>query len=157
MRFDIVSDTHGYLSDELLDALRGADVIVHAGDICSESDYRTLNEIAPVHACRGNNDWGYDYDSFVTPRVRFFAGGLRWQLCHYRERLELDTCDIAICGHTHRPLVERDGRTGKLVMNPGSPTYPRAGGPSIGRIVAEAGKVESAEIVELGPPPRRWF
>ena len=47
MRYDIVSDTHGYLSPALLAELEGADVIVHAGDICSPSDYRRLEEIAP--------------------------------------------------------------------------------------------------------------
>lgn len=34
-RFDIISDTHGFLSPELLSELAGADVIVHAGDILS--------------------------------------------------------------------------------------------------------------------------
>ena len=48
MRFDIVSDTHGHLSQELLEALQGADCIVHAGDMCSDSDYRTLSRIAPL-------------------------------------------------------------------------------------------------------------
>ncbi|MEE1209332.1 MAG: metallophosphoesterase family protein, partial [Parafannyhessea umbonata] len=91
MRFDIVSDTHGYLSDELLSELRGADVIVHAGDMCSESDFHTLNDIAMTYMCRGNNDWGYTYDSFVTNLVRFFAAGLRWEVCHYQESLDLAT------------------------------------------------------------------
>ncbi len=149
MRFDIVSDTHGYLSDELLSELRGADVIVHAGDMCSESDFHTLNDIAMTYMCRGNNDWGYTYDSFVTNLVRFFAAGLRWEVCHYQERLDLATCEVAICGHTHRPLVTRDNKTGVLIMNPGSPTFPRAGGPSIGRIIADDGKIQSAKIIPL--------
>lgn len=156
MRLDIVSDTHGYLSQALLDQLQGADLIVHAGDICSESDYRTLNKIAFTHACRGNNDWGFEYDSFVTPMVRFFAAGLRWEVCHYRERLDLKTCDVAICGHTHRPFVTRDEATGVLVMNPGSPTFPRAGGPTMGRIVVEDGKVTSAKIIELDEKSVDW-
>ena len=72
-----------------------------------------------------------------------------WEVCHYRERLDLKLCDIAICGHTHRPFVERDRATGVLVMNPGSPTYPRSGGPSMGRIICEEGKVVSARIIPL--------
>ena len=65
MRYDIIADTHGYLSDELLHALEGADVIVHAGDICSSSDLRRLEDIAPVKFCLGNNDYGYDYGPFA--------------------------------------------------------------------------------------------
>jgi uncharacterized protein len=60
-RVAVISDTHGYLSEELIHALRGADLIVHAGDICSASDFRTLSGMAPLKLCLGNNDWGYDY------------------------------------------------------------------------------------------------
>ena len=147
-----------------MDALQGADVIVHAGDMCSESDLIELETVAPVRMCEGNNDWGYDYGPSVGRLTRFFSDGLRWQICHYEERLDLETCDVAICGHTHRPFVERKGPRHVLVMNPGSPTYPRAGGPTIGRIYAKDGKVTSAEIVPLrpeedddGPAWRRWF
>ncbi len=154
MRFDIVSDTHGHLSDELLHALRGADMIMHAGDCCSWSDYARLCDIAPVAMCLGNNDWGMDYGPDVQNVTRVFREGLRWQLCHYEERLDLATCDVAICGHSHRPFVRWEpspgGSSRILVMNPGSPTFPRTGkGPTIGRIFAENGTVQSSEIIQL--------
>lgn len=149
-RYDIVSDTHGYLSPELLDELAGADMIVHAGDICSPSDYRTLCDIAPVRMCLGNNDWAYDYGPAVKARTIFVSSGLRWQVNHYRQRLNLGMSDIAICGHTHTPFVERDEWTQTLVMNPGSPTYPRRSRPSMGRIICEDGKVVEAKIITLG-------
>ena len=153
MRFDIVADTHGYLSEELLKALRGADYIVHAGDMCSVSDYRTLEGIAPVQMCLGNNDWSYDYGPMVSRIVKFYSAGLRWQICHYVERLDLQTCDIAICGHTHRPFIERDQGSHTLIVNPGSPTFPRTkDGPTIARIIAEKGTVSDVSIVRL---PRR--
>lgn len=148
-RYDIISDTHGYLSPELLAQLEGADVIVHAGDICSSSDYRKLRSIAPLQLCLGNNDYAYDYGPEVRDVVRFFSSGLRWQLCHYRRRLDLTTCDIAIFGHTHTPVLERDPNSGVLVMNPGSPTYPRRSRTSMGRIICEDGKILSAEIITL--------
>ena len=152
-RIDVVSDTHGYLSEELMAALPGSELIVHAGDLCSRGDYATLRAIAPVRLCLGNNDQYYDYGPDVKKLVRFSKWGLRFQVCHYRERLDLTTCDVAICGHTHLPFVERDERTGTLVMNPGSTTFPRtAQGPTIGRImVDDAGEVASAVIVELEP------
>jgi len=149
MRYDIVSDTHGYLSEELLNQLVGADVIVHAGDICSPSDLRTLEAIAPVKLALGNNDYGLEGILGGVRRCKFFSEGFRWQISHYRERLDLSMCDIAICGHTHRPFVEKDREYGTLVMNPGSPTYPRAKGPSMGRIVARDGRIVSAEIISL--------
>jgi predicted phosphodiesterase len=46
--------------------------------------------------------------------------------------------------------VERDRRTGALVMNPGSPTFPRnSDGPTMGRIIVEEGKVIEARIIRL--------
>lgn len=151
-RYDIISDTHGFLSPELIEQLRGADVIVHAGDICSPSDFQHLEMIAPVQACLGNNDWSNDYGPTVKARKIFFGSGLRWQIVHFRERLNLLKCDIAICGHTHTPFVMRDEWTGTLVMNPGSPTYPRRSKPSMGRIICDedTGEVLSAEIITLG-------
>ncbi|MDO4536621.1 MAG: metallophosphoesterase family protein [Coriobacteriales bacterium] len=156
VRFDIVSDTHGLLSEELLKALEGADMIMHAGDCCSTSDYRQLCDIAPVAMCLGNNDWGMSYGPGVERLTQVFRCGLRWQLCHYEERLDLATCDIAICGHSHRPFFRWEpspgGSSQILIMNPGSPTYPRtAQGPTIGRILVQDGKVLSTEIVELDP------
>ena len=95
MRYDIIADTHGYLSDVLLHALEGADVIVHAGDICSARDLHRLEDIAPVKFCIGNNDYGYDYGPFAKRDYRFYSSKLRWQVCHYRERLDLAVCDVS--------------------------------------------------------------
>lgn len=149
MRYDIISDTHGFLSPDLLDALKGADVIVHAGDICSASDFRTLSNIAYVQLCLGNNDFAYDYGPSIKRRKMFYSSGLKWQVCHYREHLNLSMSDIAICGHTHCPFVERDEWTGTLVMNPGSPTYPRRSRASMGRIICDEGTIVEASIITL--------
>lgn len=150
MRYDIISDTHGYLSKALLETLQGADIIVHAGDYCSLSDYEALSKITRVVMCLGNNDMYVDYGPAVKPFVRIFSSNLRWEVCHYQEKLDLTTCDVAICGHTHRPFVKRSPE-GVLVMNPGSPTYPRTNlGPTMGRILATPdGTITKAQIIKL--------
>lgn len=149
MRYDIISDTHGYLPDALLRELEGADFIVHAGDICSTSDLKTLRGIAEVKFCLGNNDFGFDYGPLAQKLQRFYSEGHRFQICHYKERLELDTADIAICGHTHKPFIENDPKWNTLIMNPGSPVFPRAVGASMGRIIIEDNKIISSEIILL--------
>ncbi len=66
----VISDTHGLLRPEAVEALRGSEMIVHAGDIGSPEVLRGLEAIAPVIAVRGNNDrepWAKDLpltDSF---------------------------------------------------------------------------------------------
>ena len=154
----VVSDTHGWLDDALLEGLAGSDVIVHAGDICSRTDYERLREVAPLYACLGNNDYSYAYGPEVRAIMTLRIGGLRWMLCHYRERIDPRVCDVAICGHTHRPHVERT-QAGVLVMNPGSPCRPRTTmGPTFGRILVSGGEVVDAVIEQLPIKPQMaWY
>lgn len=148
-RIDIVSDTHGYLSDELVSALAGADLIVHAGDMTSEMDYEHLCAIAPVRAVLGNNDYYRDYGPDVDRLCEFEYEGLRFSVSHYREDLPVGTSDVAVCGHTHRAKIATLGRC--CVVNPGSATYPRdLGGPSMARMLVRDGRVLSVDIVRLG-------
>jgi putative phosphoesterase len=57
-RVGLISDTHGVLRSEAVEALRGSDFIVHAGDIGHAGIIKQLAELAPVSAVRGNNDNG---------------------------------------------------------------------------------------------------
>ena len=149
LRVDVVSDTHGYLSEELLDELRGCDYLIHAGDICSRADLETLEKIAPVHLCLGNNDYPYEYGPNIGREARFSLGGARFQVVHHREQVRPKTADVCIFGHTHRPVIEY-AENGTLIMNPGSPTSPRSKqGPTIGRLYLKDGKVKDPEIIEL--------
>ena len=151
-RIDVLSDTHGRLSREVLDQLDGCDLIVHAGDITSEDDYVTLKALAPLRLCLGNNDWRGEYDPEVTRMVRFEYEGLHFSVTHYEEKLTGDRFDVGVFGHTHVPECKRLG-SGALMMNTGSPTFPRSSsGPTMGRIMVEDGHVLSAEIIKLTPP-----
>ena len=118
-RVDIISDTHGYLAPELLRAIEGCDLLIHAGDITSESNYAELEVSVPVlRAVLGNNDGYYNYGPDV-PRVNEFTyEGVRFSVAHYAEDLPLASSNVAVCGHTHRPRIDRVH--GCLVINPGS-------------------------------------
>lgn len=147
-RIDIISDTHGRLSPELMDAIAGAGLIIHAGDITSEEDWEELKRVAPIRAVLGNNDYYYDYGPEVGRVNRFDAEGLSFAVAHYREDLPVGSVDVAVCGHTHRPKITNVGS--HLVINPGSPTYPRSSrGATMARLFVQDGVVLSAEIVEL--------
>lgn len=148
-RIDVLSDTHGRLTHEVLEQLDGCDLIIHAGDNTSQDDFITLRALAPLRMCLGNNDWSGEYGPDVIDVLHFEYEGLNFCVSHYRERLVRETFDVGIFGHTHVPVCERsDG--GALLMNPGSPTYPRSeAGPTMGRILIADGVVASAEIVPL--------
>src|SRR4030095_6201631 len=57
-RVGLISDTHALLRPEALDALRGSDFIIHAGDIGEPGIIKELSRLAPVTAVRGNNARG---------------------------------------------------------------------------------------------------
>ncbi|GJL69427.1 MAG: hypothetical protein NPIRA06_20620 [Nitrospirales bacterium] len=52
----IISDTHGLVRPQVFEALTGAALIIHAGDVGNPDVLKTLEMIAPVIAVRGNND-----------------------------------------------------------------------------------------------------
>ena len=117
----VISDTHGLLRPEAVEALRGSDVIVHAGDIGSPAVLRGLEKIAPVIAVRGNNDrepWAKELplsDSFELGRASIYV-------LHDVNVLDLDPrvsgFSVVIAGLIHRPRSEE--RDGVLFFNPGS-------------------------------------
>lgn len=151
-RIDVISDTHGRLSHELMEELDGCDLIIHAGDITSENDFYTLKTIAPLKICLGNNDWSGQYGPEVTRITRFDYEGLNFMVTHYHEKLIGERFDVGIYGHTHVPEIETLN-SGAITMNPGSPTFPRSEkGRTMGRILVEDGVVLSTEIIRLSKP-----
>lgn len=148
VRVDIVSDTHGKLSVELLSELRGADVIVHAGDACSPTDLATLKGIAPLYFCLGNMDDPSGYDHGYKRDLRFEISGVRFQVVHHRERTSPADADVCVFGHTHIPVIAWKGDS--LMMNPGSPTKPHSElGSTIGRLSIADGHVLNPTIIRL--------
>ena len=63
----IISDTHGLVRPQALEALAGVDMILHAGDIGNQEVLDTLNEVAPVVACA-------EIMTRATGRSRFLIG-----------------------------------------------------------------------------------
>jgi hypothetical protein len=145
IRIGVISDTHGLLRPEATTALRGSDLILHAGDICGFEVVEQLREIAPVTAVRGNNDhdpWGASLPETVTVEV----GGVRIHMLHDLHQLAIDPAaerlGVVVVGHSHQPMQER--RHGVLHFNPGSAGPRRFRLPvSVGHLVVRAGQVES--------------
>lgn len=124
MKIGILSDTHDLLRPEVLQTLQGCDCILHAGDISSRKILDRLEQIAPVHAVRGNNDreWAEAIPEFLD----FELGGLRICMAHKKKDLpeDLGSYDLAVFGHTHRYesvwTEPKNGGKRTLLLNPGS-------------------------------------
>ena len=152
----VVSDTHGLVRPEVKEALRGSDVILHAGDIGGTHVLSELGELAPVIAVRGNVDGGW---ARLLPERRVLdLGGVSVLVLHdralvgkepilteaeaacARARPGAPTRAIVVFGHSHQPLAQM--RKGVLWFNPGSAGPRRFELPvSVGRLVFEGGRV----------------
>ncbi len=146
----IISDTHGLLRSEAVDALQGADLIIHAGDIGKQSIVDELNNIAPVVAVRGNMDrdfWAYQLKrtEIVEKDKTLFL------VIHDIGRLDLDPAaadiKVVISGHSHRPAIGR--HKGVLYVNPGSAGPRRSTLPVSVALLQVNGNVLDAKIVKL--------
>ncbi len=117
----VLSDTHGLLRPAAIEALRGADLLLHAGDVGDLAILDELERIAPLHAVRGNTDWGQVGDRLPLDQV-VQVEGCTIYMKHIAEEIDIDPevagFDVVVTGHTHRPEVrERDG---VIHLNPGS-------------------------------------
>ncbi len=147
LRVGLVSDLHGRFDPLLPKVLRGVERIVLAGDTVDETLLDRLREIAPLHAVRGNNDLSPGL--LVLPELLDLeVEGVRILVAHDRKdrrlpaAIERSRPDVLVVGHSHQPLVAREGRL--LVVNPGS------AGPRRFRLPRTAGTMTLAR----GRPPR---
>jgi uncharacterized protein len=150
-RVGVLSDTHGLLRPEVLKQLQGSDLIIHAGDVGSESIIPELEKIAPVYAVRGNVDKGvsgYRFPIYTVVEVEQI-----FIYVHHGDR-ELDVDPVAagfqvlISGHTHVPLLEQRGDV--LYLNPGSAGHKRFALPVSMALLQVDGKKLRARFITLG-------
>jgi len=117
----VISDTHGLVRPEALDALRGVDLIVHAGDVGAPEILERLAAVAPTTTVRGNVDTQAWARTLPLTEV-VHAGERCLYVLHDLSALDLDPkaagFDVVISGHSHKPLA--DLRDGVLYLNPGS-------------------------------------
>jgi putative phosphoesterase len=146
----VISDTHGLLRPEALEALWGSDSIIHAGDIGEPDILDRLAEIAPVTAVRGNVDRGAWARKIPATNVLEVEGASIYVI-HDLSQLDLKPeaagFAVVVSGHSHVPKQET--KNGVLYFNPGSAGPRRFRLPvTLGKLVLREGKV-SAEIIEL--------
>jgi putative phosphoesterase len=120
-KIGLISDTHGLLREEALQALRGSELIIHAGDVGDSNILEALREIAPVVAVRGNVDTEEWAKSLPETAVAE-AGAVNIYVLHDANALDLDPkaagFHIVVSGHSHKPV--RSERNGVVYINPGS-------------------------------------
>jgi len=117
----LISDTHGLLRPQALQALDGSDLIIHAGDVGNPEILEALKTLAPVFAVRGNVDtepW-----ALALPETEVIEiDPATIYVLHDVHALDLDPVAagfrVIVRGHSHKPARADHG--GVLFLNPGS-------------------------------------
>ncbi len=117
----LISDTHGLLRPQAVEALRGSDLIIHAGDVGRPEILKALSALAPVVAVRGNVDRGSWAAALPATAIAETANGPIYVL-HDVNELALDSraagFRAVVSGHSHKP--SRKLEHGVIYVNPGS-------------------------------------
>jgi hypothetical protein len=162
VRVVALADTHAprrwkSCPPRVAEQLRRADVILHAGDVCTAAVLDELSQYAPVLAVIGNND-GPDVAAWgATPTLQADLGGLQVAMIHdsgpaagrpQRMRRRFPDAGLVVFGHSHIPLDVSEA--GTRIFNPGSPTdrrrQPRS---TVGVLHIEAGRLVAADLVPV--------
>jgi putative phosphoesterase len=162
MRVIVLSDTHAprfwkSCPRAVAAHLRGADVILHAGDVCTAAVLDELRQYAPVHAVLGNND-GPDVAQWGAPvTLQLELAGLSVGMIHdsgpaagrlRRMRAAFPSVELVVFGHSHIPLDQSDGAL--RIFNPGSPTdRRRQPHGTLGVLDIADGTLSAARIVDV--------
>jgi putative phosphoesterase len=121
IKVGVISDTHGLLRPEAVKALRGSDLIIHAGDVGNSEVLDRLRGVAPTFAVRGNNDkgvWAAKLPLTVDIKVGEIRVHVVHEIAHFDAERKAAGISIVVSGHSHRPSAAR--RDGILYLNPGS-------------------------------------
>ena len=159
MKILVVSDTHGRRENFRAAVFKEQpfDMLIHCGDVEGDEDYISEMAECEVKIVAGNNDFFCDLPRELEVDVCghhiFMAHGHTYNVSvgtqYFREEAEYRGADIAIFGHIHRPVMQKDGEL--LVLNPGSLSYPRQEGrnPSYIILELEEGKAPKVSIQYL--------
>jgi putative phosphoesterase len=145
----VISDTHGLVRPQAIEALQGVDMILHAGDVGNQEVLDTLNQIAPVIAVRGNNDkgeWGGSLPDWEVVEI----DGVSIYMLHDVKEIDIapsGAFNVVVSGHSHKPSVEE--RRGVLYVNPGSAGPRRFTLPVSLAFLEVTGEKVQAKIIEL--------
>ena len=118
MRIGILSDTHGLLRQEVIDGLKGMDMIIHAGDIDNQSVVDQLKDLySSLTVVRGNAD--KEWAEHIPQEAWLEILGNKLYVIHNKGKISCDVgdADIIIYGHSHKySLMEKNGQ---IWFNPG--------------------------------------
>lgn len=162
MKIGLISDTHGYLDQQVFHYFEDCDEIWHAGDIGSMEVAEQLEQFKPFRAVWGNID-GKEFRARYPEHQHFSCEGLKVWMTHIggkppryskgiRSLLLEQKPDLFICGHSHILRVMTDEKLDRLLyINPGAAGLQGFHKMrTLLRFDIQQAKISNMQVVELG-------
>ena len=158
----LLSDSHSYIDDRILEYASQADEVWHGGDFGSMDVIEQLEKIRPLKGVYGNIDNAKIRSEF--PEVnRFFCENVEVLMIHIggypgkftplaKENIAEKTPKLFISGHSHIFQGMFDAKNNLLHLNPGA--CGKQGWHKMRtmmRFVIDDTEIKDLEIIELGP------
>lgn len=161
MKILLLSDTHGYMGEDILSFVESVDEVWHAGDIGEGDVIEQMEEIKPVRSVYGNIDRASIRDKSPLNQI-FEIEGLKIFMTHIggypgrynarvRQLIQTEHPKIYICGHSHILKVVPDNKYHLLHLNPGACGH--HGFHKVRtmlRFDISSGEIKNMEVIELG-------
>lgn len=162
MKIIAIADTHikyGSITEKLpfglIELIKEADMVIHAGDFVTEQAFGELSGICRLEAVHGNMDEAR-LKELLPERKVIEIEGIRAGIVHEAALSLQDTtgarymakemgADLLVFGHIHRPIIYGSD---VLLVCPGSPTYPRLSEPSVVELIVDEGRI-SGKVIAL--------
>lgn len=160
-RIGLISDTHSYLDEKVLEHFRNCDEIWHAGDFGNVSIADRLIEFKPLKGVYGNVD-GYDVRSAYPEKLIFNCEEVNVFMIHIgghpgryapgiKNEIIKNESKLFISGHSHILKVIYDDKIGCLHINPGAAG--QQGWHAVRTIIRfsiHGKEIKNCEVIELG-------
>ena len=157
----LLSDTHGYIDDQILKFVKQADEVWHVGDIGDLKVTDAIANLKPLRAVYGNidnakirNEFSLD-NEFTIENINVFMTHIGGYPNRYnvriRERIQNTPPDLFISGHSHILKVMPDKKLDLLHMNPGA--IGKQGFHQVRtmlRFSIDKKEIKNLEVIELG-------
>ncbi len=159
-KIGLLSDTHGFIDERILDFFNEVDEIWHAGDFGTLKVFDRLSEFKPLKGVYGNID-GYDIRLRVPETLTFVCEQVKVTITHIGKEygkytrkiypdLKAERPNLFIAGHSHILQIKYDKIMNFLFVNPGAAgNYGIHKVKTACRFVIDKKKIKDMEILEL--------
>lgn len=156
----LLSDTHGYIDNDILKYVKQADEVWHAGDIGDLKVTDAIKSLSPLKAVYGNID-DHKMRTEFPENNRFMCEQVDVWMTHIggypgaynmriREGIKKNPPKLFICGHSHILKVMPDKKLNLLHMNPGAVGkhgFHKAR--TMLRFTIDGNKIDNLEVIEF--------